>query len=166
MPNELTPIPSFPGYSITRDGRVWSLKSSKWMSTRVSKGSLGKGGGYITIGLRDSNGQRTVGVHRLLLETFVGPCPAGKQCRHLDGNRRNNALENLCWGTPYENVADGIAHGTHKVGTTKLTEYKVSWIKQLLATGRFTNRRIAKVFNVSSNTISDIKTGKHWTRVA
>jgi hypothetical protein len=50
-------------------------------------------------------------VHRLVLEAFVGPCPEGLQCRHKDGNKNNNHLSNLCWGTPAENTADKDRHG-------------------------------------------------------
>jgi hypothetical protein len=51
-------------------------------------------------------------VHRLMLEAFVGP-PASPsmQARHLDGNRLNNHLANLAWGTIAENARDRVAHG-------------------------------------------------------
>jgi hypothetical protein len=49
-------------------------------------------------------------VHRLILETFVGPRPPGKQCRHLNGDSLDNRLENLAWGTFHENFADRLAH--------------------------------------------------------
>jgi hypothetical protein len=50
------------------------------------------------------------------------------QCRHLDGNRSNNRLDNLAWGTPLENGADKARHGTAKGernGRAKLTAAKV-----------------------------------------
>ena len=33
--------------------------------------------------------------------------------RHLDGDKLNNAAENLCWGTRSENNLDAVAHGTN-----------------------------------------------------
>ncbi|MGX6605613.1 HNH endonuclease signature motif containing protein [Micromonosporaceae bacterium Da 78-11] len=51
-------------------------------------------------------------VNRLVLDAFVGPEPE-LHSRHLDGNPRNNKLENLAWGTRSENVRDAIRHGTH-----------------------------------------------------
>jgi HNH endonuclease len=51
-------------------------------------------------------------LHSLVLECFVGPRPPGMECRHLDGNPSNNALENLAWGTRSENRADQVRHGT------------------------------------------------------
>lgn len=52
-------------------------------------------------------------MHRLMLETFIGPCPEGMECRHLDGSRTNNRLDNLEWGTFTQNQEDKKKHGTH-----------------------------------------------------
>jgi hypothetical protein len=49
-------------------------------------------------------------VHRLVLETFIGPCPPGLQCCHWDGVRTNNRLMNLRWDTPGANGADARRH--------------------------------------------------------
>jgi hypothetical protein len=38
-------------------------------------------------------------VDHLVLEAFVGPCPANKECYHLDGDASNNSIENLSWKT-------------------------------------------------------------------
>lgn len=65
--------------------------------------------GYQRVSL--GNTQRYV--HRLVLEAFVGPCPPGKQCRHLNGDKADNKLTNLAWGTPSENNYDRVRHGTH-----------------------------------------------------
>jgi hypothetical protein len=45
-----------------------------------------------------------------MLETFVAPRPPGAVVRHLDNNRANNRLENLCYGTHAENMADARAN--------------------------------------------------------
>lgn len=42
-------------------------------------------------------------VHRMVLETFVGNCPKGMECLHLDGDNKNNKLDNLKWGTHSDN---------------------------------------------------------------
>lgn len=36
-------------------------------------------------------------VHTLVLEAFVGPCPDGHLVKWLDGDKRNNRLQNLRW---------------------------------------------------------------------
>jgi hypothetical protein len=47
-----------------------------------------------------------------VLEAFAGPCPDGLTARHRDGNKTNNALTNLAWGTWAEQMADRRLHGT------------------------------------------------------
>lgn len=67
--------------------------------------------GHQYVVIKDGGKNIHVYVHRAVLQAFVGPCPDGMECRHLDGNPRNNYLENLAWGTPVENRADVIRHG-------------------------------------------------------
>lgn len=47
-------------------------------------------------------------VHHLVLEAFVGPCPAGKIGLHWDDDPSNNSLPNLRWGTHADNFADFV----------------------------------------------------------
>ncbi|KKL84217.1 hypothetical protein LCGC14_1966890, partial [marine sediment metagenome] len=80
----LSSIPGFPGYTIVRDGRVWSHKTSKMLKpSKVSKY------GHLCVGLCNKGKIHRRLVHRLVLETFIGPCPEGMECRHLDGDQTN-----------------------------------------------------------------------------
>ena len=47
-------------------------------------------------------------VHRLVADAFIGPCPAGKQINHKDGNPQNNSINNLEYVTPKENIEHAI----------------------------------------------------------
>ena len=53
---------------------------------------------------------KSVCVHRLVLETFIGLPPAGREACHNDGRHQNNRLSNLRWGTHKENMADVRRH--------------------------------------------------------
>lgn len=72
-------------------------------------------------------------VHRAVLTAFVGPCPPGMECRHLDGNAANNHLSNLVWGTPAENRQDIIRHGNdHQLNKTRCPQghlYRETYIR-------------------------------------
>lgn len=59
--------------------------------------------GYLQVNLWKEGVGKKLYVHRLVLETFVGPCPPGMQCLHKDDNPANNHLSNLSWGTPAAN---------------------------------------------------------------
>ena len=56
--------------------------------------------GYLRINMR--GGSKLV--HRLVLETFVGPCPDKMECSHIDNNKLNNNLSNLCWESHADNL--------------------------------------------------------------
>jgi hypothetical protein len=116
-------VPAFEGYyevsdlgrvrgldrvSTTNNGRRLELRGKIRRQTPTRKG-------YLSVGLRRDGYRRQCEVHGLVLRAFVGDRPEDLQCRHLDGNRRNNRLSNLCWGTYAENQADIDRHGTrHK----------------------------------------------------
>lgn len=61
--------------------------------------------GHLSVVLTRNRKQVAKQIHRLVLETFVGPCP--------DGKVGNNNVDNLYWGTRQDNVNDAIRHGTH-----------------------------------------------------
>jgi hypothetical protein len=69
--------------------------------------------GYQTVRLYKHFQRKALTVHRLVLEAFVGPRPANYECRHLDGDKTNNRISNISWGTRRENQLDNVRHGTH-----------------------------------------------------
>ena len=108
-------------------------------------------------------------IHRLVLETFIGLCPKEMECRHLDGNRGNNNVNNLRWGTVSENAKDAIRHGTSvclRVGENsighKLTEKNVINIICLWNTKLFIQQEIATMYNMSREQIRKIINGESW----
>ena len=48
----------------------------------------------------------------VLAACYGGPCPDGMECRHRDGNVKNNDFKNLIWGTHKQNAQDMVKHGT------------------------------------------------------
>jgi len=164
-------IPNYPGYFVTKCGKVWSgpkginNTTGKWLKGTAQN----KRSGHLVINLWKNKKPKTQYIHRLVLEAFVGPCPEGMECRHLDGNPQNNNLSNLCWGTDAENCADRKRHGTEntgeKQGRSKLTEQNVRMIIYIQRTGELARKEIAKIFSVSPGTISDIKYKRSWKHI-
>lgn len=103
-------IPGFSNYSISSMGRVLS----RWGgSERLIGGSL-VANGYRYMQLRDDAGERKIiQLHSLVLLAFVGPRPSGHVIRHLDGEKTDNSLANLAYGTHLENSLDTVRHGKH-----------------------------------------------------
>ncbi len=99
-------------------------------------------------------------VHRLVLKAFIGPCPVGCEVLHGNGNKLDNNLSNLRYGTRSENMVDSVKHGTHS-GGRKLSKESVILIREKLALG-LRSTDLAKMFDVHPNTIYYIKVGKTW----
>ena len=152
-------IPGFPGYSVTEGGVVFSLKG------QPMKPSLSRTG-YPQITLQKEGRSFCFWVHRLVLMAFVGPRPVNMQARHLNGDKQDNRLENLQWGTAKENYRDSVEHGVssrgERHGLSKLTEDLVREIRQ--APG--TIREIGQKFGIDNSNVSRIKRGVAWTHVA
>ena len=68
--------------------------------------------GYCETVLRMNSAQRTEQVHRLVVVSFHGPPPTPEHTcvNHKDGNKSNNALENLEWATHAENISHYFAN--------------------------------------------------------
>jgi HNH endonuclease len=169
-------IPEFPTYRVGDDGSVWSyLLDGAWYRLKLSR----QRSGHLLASLYRGNGQEYRQVHRLVLEAFAGPCPPGRECRHLNGNPADNRLSNLAWGTHVENMRDRIRHGTqsrHKGeanGQAKLTEDAVRRIRSEAAAilkthGRYpygTFTGLARKYGVSNPLIHMIVRGQIWQHV-
>lgn len=157
-------------YQVSNIGRIKRLKGFRRKNDRILKpvkrSKYGHGCVYLS---KDSNKKQCF-IHRLVLETFVGPCPEGMECRHLDGNPKNNKLSNLKWGTKKENQEDSKKHGTRvdnsgsKQWKAKLDDNKIREILQLLEMNE-SCASIANKFSVSVRNIYYIKQNKIWKHI-
>lgn len=161
-------VPEWSGYAVSSDGMVWSCKTthhgyfSHWKIKRQCMDAFG----YSHVGLTDRPRQRQMRVHELMLRSFVGPPMAGQECRHLDGNPRNNSIQNLRWGTRSENRQDAIKHNTfiglHQRGechpSAKLSDADVALIRTLR--GEWIQNDLASHFGVSVCQISRIQNNR------
>jgi hypothetical protein len=164
------PIAEWEGfYAVSTEGRIRSearivsRSDGSQQSVRERVLKLGvHSGGYLSVVLCRDGIPRSVFVHRIVLQAFVGPCPRGMESRHLDGDKANPRLGNLAWGTPVENAADRARHGRQvsgeRVGNSKLTRVAVDRIR---LDGR-AHTKIAADFGVSQTMISRIKRGAAW----
>lgn len=113
MTEQWSKIPGFPDYEVSDSGSVRSWKQARGLPVpHELAGGSERDWRYVTL-QRPEGGQSTFRVHRLVAEAFLGPCPDGMEIRHLDGQRDNNAVSNLSYGTSSENTRDAIGHGTH-----------------------------------------------------
>ena len=156
---EWRPVPSWPGYEASSEGRVRS-------AFKVLKGTPLKKTGHLMVCPSIGGKQEaSVGAHIMVCEAFHGPCPENHECRHLDGKSDNNRPGNLKWGTRLENQRDRITHGTtnrgEANGQAKLTREQAMEIYRRATAGEDQNF-LALEFQTSQANVSAIKTRRKW----
>ena len=158
---EWVAIPSVDGvYEVTADGRVRralggrGTKRGRELSTHLNPR------GYVVAKLSIDGKQRTRTVHSLVAETFVGPRPRGYEINHIDGDKANNHVANLEYVTHSQNVI----HAARLGRGTRFNVAGVAEIKRRIMNG-VRNADLAREFDVSPNTISQIRLGTTWRDV-
>lgn len=85
-------IRGFPGYCVTKHGKVYRKCSGKWSLLPIKKW----GNNYV-VNLTNSYKRRTFIVARLVAMTYI-PNPENKPCVcHKDNDKSNNYYKNLYW---------------------------------------------------------------------
>lgn len=179
MEEEWRAIAGFADYEASNLGRVRSWSPRTWNARRPSAPRLLRPvqmvSGYLAVFLCASGIRVQCTVHVIVLESFMGPRPTGMICRHLDGNRRNNRLPNLAWGTQTENLLDAHNHGTICRGERRsavarrvagsaappLKEGDIVAIRE----SSLSQSVLALKYGVARSSISQIKCGRTWKHV-
>lgn len=129
----------------------------KRLSGALKKLSLGAGNH-----LRVSINNKNYYVHTLVMLAFVGPRPHGMECRHTDGNEKNNRADNLEWATHTRNIQDKKWHkgSKHEAISGKLSACGVNFIKLAIKHKSVKTKELVRLFNVSRTAIYSIRDGK------
>ena len=180
------PVPGFPGYHATVDGRVWSaprIVESNGGPQPVKGGiRVGSDQGkalQVVVGSRSDGTRTSKNIGALVLLAFGFTQPVGTEVAHWDGDYRNNFLGNVRWATHRENLADRERHGTMPRGerngmvrnpglmagernpAAKLTRAEVEAIRNA-PYGYGRRKALSEKYGVSYQTIHKIKTGEGW----
>lgn len=134
------------------------------MKTRNRKGTE-----YQIINLSKLDGKkRTFRVHRLVMMAFKPIENMDElEVNHLDGNKKNNKLENLEWCTASENQRHAFKTGLQKArkgedsNFAKLSKEDIYKVFELRAQGLL-QREIAEIVGCTYSNISAILRGKSW----
>ncbi len=156
--------PKWTDYAISDLGRVKRVTQGQRATPgRILKTPLDTPG-YPQVNLSTPK-QKHFRVHTLVLETFIGERPYGNVCRHLDGDKTNNKLENICWGTEVENSDDSDRHGVRQKGETNghavLSDDDVITIREMYAGGTM-QWVLAEKYGVSRSHVSGIVNRTFW----
>jgi DNA-binding transcriptional regulator YiaG len=152
----MKPIEGIPGYEITEDGKIWSIRGKRFLNTSH---------GYVTVWLRGKYYQ----VHRLVAKAYI-PQPTGRNIvNHKNSNKADNRAENLEWVTESENAYHSVTHGRHitrgeEHPNAHFTEDDVRKVREMYSSG-MTQYKIAEVFGIDQGTVSNIVNRKRWAHV-
>lgn len=148
---ELKDIPGYEGrYAATKNGQIYSYIQHKFLLQETVET------GYKRVCLIDANGIRKhMRVHRAVLSAF---CPVegmeNLDANHLNENRTDNRLENLCWMSHRDN----LNYGDHNKRVSKAVSKKVYC--QELDRVFNSQKEAAQVLNIHASGISQCCRGR------
>lgn len=161
-------------YEISNKGRVRSLdrviKEKGSEKTQRKRGvylqsSPIKAGGYHCVALYKGAIGKSIRIHQVVYETFVGPIPQGMVIMHLNDQPADNRLENLKLGTRFENSRDMVAKNRQRQGTDHHSR-KISYetalsVKALFASGTPV-KEIYKILGLTRSNTEAIAKNVNW----
>ena len=173
-------IKEFPNYQISNYGRVKSLarickrgngtgdyyKKETFLKLRLDKY------GYERIALYNNGrgSQKHFMIHRLVAEAFIPNVDNKPTVNHIDGNKLNNYVSNLEYMTFEENLSHAwkiglINNKGEKNHLSKMNEKQVLEIRDLYSGNVYSQRKLARLYNVSRGCIVGIIKRKTWKHI-
>lgn len=152
-------------YEVSSEGHIRTLTTYRPHQSRIVLKPRRHEKGYLYVSLRDTGGtSRQLAVHRVVLDAFVGPRPAGKQAAHWNGDPSDNRIANLRWASSAENHADRKRHGRVPSGernaASRLDTAAAKTIKKLR--GLVSAYEVAHLACVDRSTVERIWAGEAW----
>ncbi len=88
-------------YAVSSYGRIRSFQYGSRKTVKILDLTTKR---YVKVGLRKNGEYKTFWVHRLVAIAFLPPPQHGQvQVNHINSDKTDNRVENLCWSTPKEN---------------------------------------------------------------
>ena len=99
-----TPIKGFSRYLISRDGKIYSTISNKFLKAQVNRST-----GYLELIIKnDEDQKKTITVHRLVALTYCKKPEGCNHVNHINEIKTDCRAENLEWCTQkYNNTYNG-----------------------------------------------------------
>ena len=148
----------YPNYTITDDGRVFSLNYHKEGYKKEMK-QRNNIKGYKIVYLSSHSKDKSFFIHRLVSLAFIPNPDNLPQVNHKDENKSNNRVENLEWCSNYYN-----SHYMDKVERSAKAHWKP--VKQFTKDGVFIRewdsiKEASETLQMSSGYIVDTLKGRH-----
>jgi len=152
-------IPTWDKYEASNTGKIRNKETKQELKQSTTRG-------YPYVGLwRDgaTNAKRKF-VHGLVAQAFLPV--TGTMVRHIDDDRTNNHLDNLCWGTAQDNYEDRVKNGRDLKGEDFKRKLKNEDVREILRLkGQVSQRELGIRYGVHQVTVSEIHRGKIWRHI-
>lgn len=112
-------IKGFEEYTVTKTGDVYSHKNGKKKKLKPENNH-----GYLRVALSSQGRSKKFRIHRLVAMSFINNKNNHKCVNHLDGNKKNNCVENLEWCSFSDNQKHSYRVLGRKVNKTMLGKTK------------------------------------------
>lgn len=142
-------------YEISNKGRVRNAEGKILKARTQNKG-------YFYVTLHSNHKERKFTIHRLVAEVFIPKINGFNQVNHINGNKKDNSVENLEWCNQRLNYNHGMQKFLYSHNENhyfaKLTNEQVRTIPTLFKIG-FTRTTISRILNVNVSSIEAIEKG-------
>jgi hypothetical protein len=123
--------------------------------------------GYFYVMLNGNRKKKCFSIHRLIAKSFIPNQDNKREVNHINGNKKDNRVDNLEWVTPAENSRHASIKGLTAKGEdkhyAKLTDEDVRKIRFL---SKFmTQKNIGKLFHVCRQVIGKVERKEIWSHV-
>lgn len=130
--------------------------------------------GYLRVNMHLKNDEKSKDhlVHRIVAQSFVPEVNDKPFVNHKDGNKHNNNADNLEWcdrsenekhawriGLKTDTATKGELHGMHKLSLEDVRYIRKNHVRN---GGIYKTGKLAKQFNVSTQTITNIVGNRNW----
>lgn len=135
------------------EGLYWvsNLGKIKSKSTVLKPGK--RPNGYLKVVLYKDGSKIDASIHRIVAAAFIGECPRGFQVNHIDGNKENNAVDNLEYCSCSYNIKHAYdtglkencrIHGRkmYEMNKEKIASYRESTMRPVVSTNLSTGERV------------------------
>lgn len=164
-------IPGFAGrYQVSNLGKIKSLNYNRSGRPGIIKLCRSKKG-YLRTTLWFGKNRKTMTVHRVVSLVFIDNPKDLKEVNHIDGDKENNAVQNLEWCTRGGNIKHAYKQGLRSAqggnnANAKLKESDVLKIRGVFAKEKTpTFKSIAQEYKVSPSTIKKVVTRQSWPQI-
>lgn len=151
-------------YLINGEGAVYSKKRFILMTYTENQY------GHQLLRLTDGPDKPALYQHHAVWEYHNNETTTGYDIDHIDNNPRNNHISNLSKCTRKENIQKAAQQGRMCHGErhykSKHTNQEIWEIKVLATHFNITNSQVGRFYNITANTVSNIKKGRTWKHIS